>query len=491
MNRSPHSSNRGVRAELRSALPNWPEALLLALCAGLLSLQLFVPPFIGLSNNGDFPKVTGLFSLGPKYNGWVDNFFYFTSEYVYDPSYYWNSGVYSSEQLLAWAASTIGKLIGKRGEFDIRFMGAVHVLLFLGAYYTLLLALRRSSRLARYGVAVIVLAIFTDVNYVSYFNSFYTDTAALLGLFLMVAMAFYIVMRDAVSAGPLVLFGAAALLFITSKAQHGILGFVPAAFVLVSVRLSKRPQIRYLGGLLCALLLAASTLMLLITPRFYKGQALFNLVFVQIAPKSAAPLEDLNELGLNESDLCYVGMNAFQPDSPVNDEQWASDFYARSGYSSVARFYMRHPSRALGILQQDLHEEAYRIRPWNLANTRRVDGHPPGTLTDRFAAWSNLRSSLFSGWPAHIIVWYLLLVGGSVAVIYRDPSRTVTAVASICLVVAGMAIFEFCFASLADATETYRHLFLFHAMTDLTVCFAVAGVMVYGRRRGLGRRPGG
>ena len=120
MDRRPYSSKGGGRAGLRSALPNWPEALLLALCAGLLSLQLFVPPFIGLSNNGDFPKVTGLLSLGPKDNGWVDNFFYFTSEYVYDPSYYWNSGLYSSEQLLTWTASTIGMLIGKGGEFDIR-----------------------------------------------------------------------------------------------------------------------------------------------------------------------------------------------------------------------------------------------------------------------------------------------------------------------------------------------------------------------------------
>ena len=36
-----------------------------------------------------------------------------------------------------------------------------------------------------------------------------------------------------------------------------------------------------------------------------------------------------------------------------------------------------------------------------------------------------------------------------------------------------MALLEFAFASLADAIETERHLFLFHFMTEITICFAV------------------
>jgi len=37
-----------------------------------------------------------------------------------------------------------------------------------------------------------------------------------------------------------------------------------------------------------------------------------------------------------------------------------------------------------------------------------------------------------------------------------------------------LAIGEFCVASLADAAETHRHLFIFHACTDLTICFVLA-----------------
>jgi hypothetical protein len=35
---------------------------------------------------------------------------------------------------------------------------------------------------------------------------------------------------------------------------------------------------------------------------------------------------------------------------------------------------------------------------------------------------------------------------------------------------------EFVLASLTESTETYRHLFLFHAITDVTVCAAVGTI---------------
>jgi hypothetical protein len=43
----------------------WLDALLLLLCCLLVGTQLFVPPIIGLANNGDFAKVTGWLNLGP------------------------------------------------------------------------------------------------------------------------------------------------------------------------------------------------------------------------------------------------------------------------------------------------------------------------------------------------------------------------------------------------------------------------------------------
>jgi hypothetical protein len=69
--------------------PTYAELTLLAICASILAAQLFLPPFIGLADNGDFPKVAGPLSLGPK-DG-PANFIHFVPDYLRSPRYYWNS----------------------------------------------------------------------------------------------------------------------------------------------------------------------------------------------------------------------------------------------------------------------------------------------------------------------------------------------------------------------------------------------------------------
>ena len=46
-------------------------------------------------------------------------------------------------------------------------------------------------------------------------------------------------------------------------------------------------------------------------------------------------------------------------------------------------------------------------------------------------------------------------------------------IAWLALGLVAMAAVEFVFSALADGIETYRRLFLFHAVTDITVCLAV------------------
>ena len=42
-----------------------------------------------------------------------------------------------------------------------------------------------------------------------------------------------------------------------------------------------------------------------------------------------------------------------------------------------------------------------------------------------------------------------------------------------------MALLQFAVASLGDGYDTARHLFLFHALTDVTVCFVVAAAIYW------------
>ena len=396
----------------------------------LLALQVFVPPFLGIANNGDFARVTGWFSLGPAVNGWRDNFLYFASRYKAAPEYSWRSGVYSSELIPAWIATRF-----RGDEWDIRWIGAVHALLLVGAFWLFV------SETRSWWIGIAALLIFSDLSYAAYLNSFYMDTAAVLGLLIAAASA------RGLARGDWGLFTAGALLFVLSKPQHGIFGLIPAVLLL---GMRKKAAA---GLVICATLVSPW-----LAPAKQKQQSLFNLVFFKLAKAPA----DLAELGLDASDARYLGMNAYTPGAPGDDEQYLAGLQARSGYGAVMRFYLRHPLRALGLLRDDLVNEAWQIRPVNLRNFRRED---EGRRLFQMTLWSRMRTGLFRIWPWHVVVWYAgaVVVGGCFALLGRRFE------AGLLLGLVTLGLGEFVVCSWTDACETYRHLFIFHAVTDVTV----------------------
>jgi len=161
------------------------EWLALLLAAAAIITQSFVPPIVGIANNGDFPKIIGQFDVGSPSDA-KDSFRFVDTKYVVDSRYHYESRFYSSEVFLFEAALGLNSVFGRPGVLDLRLMGAVHAALFLLAFYLFLPLVRLLSMALRLVVFFVVLLIFTDVMYVSYFNSFYMDTAALLFLLLSV-----------------------------------------------------------------------------------------------------------------------------------------------------------------------------------------------------------------------------------------------------------------------------------------------------------------
>jgi hypothetical protein len=106
------------------------EILLVALFTACVSFQLFVPPAIGLANNGDFAKMIGRFSLAPGSLDTSEEYKYFTAHWAYNRAFYWLSDDRSSELIPISAAVLTGWWFSVR-VFDIRTLGAIHALLWI------------------------------------------------------------------------------------------------------------------------------------------------------------------------------------------------------------------------------------------------------------------------------------------------------------------------------------------------------------------------
>lgn len=420
-----------------------------------------------MADNNDFAKITGQFCMGPS-DTRAGAFQYFESNYVRAQRFCWESEIPSSEIIPVSIASQLEKTFSNGGRFDIRWLGAVHASIFLVFYFLLLRMLRPLYGTRWLVTALAALWIFADVAFVAYFNSFFTDAAALLGAMIAVVMAVQLLRPAKIDTISLILFTLGALLFVTSKTQHSFWGFVPAGCSIVAALKACNVKIRVFALMSAACILCGVLWIQLLTPAWYPGQPRFSLIFFQIAKNSSTPLQDLRELGLNASDLPYVGMHAYSEKSPAADDRWMADFRERTGYAKIVAFYFHHPGRMLAILKGVLVEDAWVRRPMYLTNFQRQEGKPVwGSLTSRFGSWSEVRILTFHRWPMHIPIWYGLAVCGSAVLVFLSKGlKRVLAGVLFSVALAGAG--EFLFAALADACETQRHLLIFHLLTDFT-----------------------
>ena len=171
------------------------KIVLALLFTAIVSFQLFVRPFVGMADNADFKKVTGMFCLGPR-DGNPHYYGFFVPDLKFAPQYcYYNQQVPSSEWFIAFVAIKVHGLVGGGANFDIRALGAVNALIFIVGFIALIVSLRPQGRLLQTLLGFFAIWMFGDVLYVAYLNSFYIDSVALLGAFIAVPVAIIILKR--------------------------------------------------------------------------------------------------------------------------------------------------------------------------------------------------------------------------------------------------------------------------------------------------------
>lgn len=375
----------------------------------------------------------------------------------------------TSEIALARAASSLEQTVGDRSRFDIRWLGAIHAVIFLAFYAAVLRLLRPLSGMARFALSLLALWIFADIGTLAYFNSFYSDVAAILGGLAAAFLAANLLAAERLSSRTVVLFGLAALLFVTSKAQHGVFGFVPAGFALLLGWRSTEKRTRATALAVGTVLLAATIWIVSGTPGWYRAEARFNLVFYKILPDSRSPAQDLAELGLGAGDARYIGLHSFVRGGPMESSAWVDGFRARCTYGKVLVFYLRHPARAWAILRAGLEQEAWQRRVPGLANFARSSGHPEGATATSLGSWSALRTWASRVWPWQIVIWLGMLPLAALWFALHGAARFLRALAWTILSIAVLAWGEFAMACLADTLETPRHLTMFQVFTDLVI----------------------
>ena len=450
--------------------------VVLALAGTALVWQLFVPPIVGLADQGDFGRVLGPLGYAPVPKGPDHKYWYVTRTFVRDPSYReprWEQ--ISSGFILATMAVTLSRVLTGPGTFDITVFGFTHAVLFLLAFARLLYVTRN---LAMYRAAwALMLLVLTDVGYVAYWNSLYTEPASCLWFLFLLAESIDLCGREQISTGHVLCWNVFAVLWIMARTQNAALCIPLAAYDLRMVWRTPGRGGRYaaLGGVV-AICVAGGVMYrsLLPAPRV---SVLYDVVFFGVLPEAEDVRSDLKALGLDPNYARYSGTLPWSPGTGVADGNLVNALQANVSPFSLMEFYLRRPARMWRHLQARL-PTALSLRPEFCGNFDRSAGRPPGARSNAVALWSSFHERCLSP-IALLLLGALVLVpvGGVAFVLSHGTTASARRWVELGILLATCCSTAFFVAAFGDAYDNVKHQFLFNLLLDTCLVFGLVATI--------------
>jgi hypothetical protein len=460
---------------LQKSSARTPPDLLLwlpfALFLAILGFQLLGPVPFGLANNNDFTRVLGQLRLwpAPAFRDDPRVFFrFFVNDYVVsDPRY--DTGVPTSEWFVAALAKRIARITLPPGTFQLRLMGLLHAAILSLALFIILAALRKRPPWLRVAGALLLIFIWTDLEYVQQFNTAYPDAGAVGALSVVLAVSVFALLQAPTSplATTFIVFGC---FLLATKTQHETALPFLIGFALLAAFRVRPGTARKLWLAAPLFFLGTSAWMVVRTPEDYRMAPAFTLVFFKLAVLSPDPKSVLTDFGMPPDYMQYVGHYAFEPGLPTGDPVFRRRILHLVTPASVASFYWRHPDMLAKVLLFDYRGSAPDVNLHNaLYGYLREADLTSGKHPRELRAWSAFRMRLFALAPNHLIYLFaaIFLLCACCALSPRLAARL--PIWPAILLAAAVAVSSFVFASLMDAVETDRHLVLFQAATDFTI----------------------
>ena len=379
------------------------EIAVLALFLLIGIYQLFIPPLIGIADNGDFARLrypNGLERIPSEAEDQRFNYVHSRFAVVPEPAvgiYYFHT----SSHLFVGAARWLNVLLVSPQQFDLRVLAALYLACFLLGMFLILKSTRRFALHWRCLIAGALLLMFSDTAYMAYFSSFYSEPTALVCLILAVGCSLLLISRQGGFAALAGYFAASGFL-ISAKPMY-----VPFAllFIPLGIYLTRFVSFKFrwgFTGAVSAVLLMLAVAYQAITPEWLRMKANYIAIFSVLLPESPNPAEDLLILNLRPEWIRYIGTSPYDADGPVEtDAEFRKEFIRRVRTLTIPRYFLKRPAQLYRVASHIAPQMVITL-PAYAGYYEESSGKPARSKPP--APWSRLRSRIF---PSSL--WLLLL----------------------------------------------------------------------------------
>lgn len=453
-----------------------PEAAAVALAAAIIVSLLMVKPIIGVADNGDFGRIMGSTGLEYMSNEYNDKYFgYMNREYRVKDSRPFGGGYFSTEIALVELAKLVNNIISfKTGIFDIRFLAAIYSYILMTAIYLGIRFNRQDIPFTNWILSALAVFMFTDVGYISYFNSLYGEAVSFTFLLLTFVMILCLSKQESPRISTLVVFFTASIFLTGAKAQNVPIGIILALFGIRLLFLRKDILWRSLAVVFSIALVLTSAAAYKYVPGWIKVCNKYQTVFFGITKDSPDPGKDLEELGINKKYTVLAGTNYFMPSYPINikSQDLTEEIDTKVNSLKVASFYVTHPGRFVRKLEVSAKNGFKMIQGWG--NYEKGDNVEYKKTVDALATWSRIKSHALP--HSLTFIAFLFLAYFSVLVIgyARQKTKAGKLYLEAFMLIGILGMVQFLVPVIGDGeADLSKHLFLFNACFDVMLAASI------------------
>lgn len=370
---------------------------------------LLISPITGVANNGDYGRImtrTGLeFITDSRFVNIDQEFKIVKNDFVFEEG----KSYFSSHLLPVIGAITLNKIIKSRETFDIRFLGIVYSGIFVLSIYLLAIGGKIRNKVLNIFYAILLVLIFCDIGYVSYFNSFLGEAATLVFFLLMLGIMASIVKSKKISVLAILCFFISAILYISAKQSNVPMGVFIVLFGLSILFVDRRRKIVVTLCISSIILLGLTFFLYSSAPASMEMITKHQTVFYGILKDSPTPEEDLEFMGLPRSLAVLKELSYYDPGLPIasDSDLLKKEFYNKVNFGMVLKFYLYHPQRFLEKLEVTA-QNSMMIRTPYLGNLRFDNTGERFSFNNRFSLWSTLKKTYMPTSLLFVAIFFML-----------------------------------------------------------------------------------
>ncbi|WMJ82954.1 glycan biosynthesis hexose transferase WsfD [Oscillospiraceae bacterium LTW-04] len=461
-----------TQRKISYSLPS-PAAAAVIVAGLILVFTLFIPPLVGMADNGDFYRVingNGLYKLD---RDTPDQFLsYFSSQYgMYQYFNDYEDSLVSSQTPIIHVAVALDRLLtGDDAVFDVRFLAFLIGLWALVALYLLVdYAAWGLEKRFGYIVAAIAVLIFFDTGYLAYFNSFYAEGLVLVSFLTAMTCALLIRQERYPPYVLLAVYVLSGVVLTCAKQQNAPLGILLGLLCIPMMR--GVPQLgaevtgrtkavqRAITGICASLLCFCGVAVYILIPQEFVEINQYHAMTRGVLMSAENPEEALERFDIDPQYSLLDGSIYYERYPAVNVEGDAlkEEFFPKYNFISVTVYYLMHPDD-LFLMLDEAAKNAYAIRPDAIGNFERSAGREPGQKAAFFTLHSTLKNIIVPKTVGFVLIWLISMLSLS----FRDRWRMLVLG---CVMLSGFSQVGVSIIGAGDA-DLSKHIFLYNVAFD-------------------------